>query len=426
MSVAVRGVMNRLETHGPALVEDNTIQYLAENRDVMEPVYQETHQQILAPVKEGMQNRPDLMRAYERNQAVREDLAARGMETDRIHVGLASDVEGNRLPIAGKASGRTAQDIFTDMSKAGADTRALWKEMYERAGSDYSDNNVAKAYMGWLKTDESGLLLTDDSGEYIPTRADQWRHPVGQRASMRYADMQLDDVERIAEYGSYYPDLQSRANQYLEQYKAARFPHQGKVYQPIESGDDDFARRALNREYIPEEEFIRPPQGENRPSGNLRNTVNEGASGLRKTLSEFWEKGHGKAAALVGGALLAGGIVFRQATRGNVLEDQRPQHDAAPNADGMYSKKESSAPYTGPAPSTQTYLTDGSHYNVNIRAKNPGHVQHDEIGGALQQSMAGRQASINVHHRDDTSTIGSDWLQQKFSELLGNGRVSSS
>jgi hypothetical protein len=439
MEDAVNAVMNHLEQNGPAQVDDLSKPLIqGANADAVRQIFEDTHTDTVTEAYERFEGRPDLQQRYLETKQMRGMMEQEGLATSKMNFSMPGSYEGQHLPLEGDFALRHAKDIYSEIQSGPSAERnaELWKEMFHRAQGEYSDASIAQSYLGWDSTPDNYVHPFDAAdGKYA--------------AGTRYADMdwnrgprgQANTVENISNF-SPYEELQARAGEYFNGVRDGSVPHPLNPPEPPMpptlqrdplADADDAARQAIKGNgYTDEWDWNRPESGNNR-------AISEIEQGIHNTNARVREMAKGVLEAIPGGGrtvgLVAAGLgaafVARQWTRGDLGLEERPEHNQSSGTGGDYQgdgaarETASSAAHTGPAPSGgKTYLTgDQGGVAVQVNAKNNGNVSKDQIDQALNSAMSGHNATLSVQHQDDTSSINSEWLQSKFSELLGRGYV---
>lgn len=428
---AAEALMAYAQQAGPAKVWDVT-QPLIQGPDDKEMIaaFEAAHREVLAPVMQDL--RPDLKEAYERTKAVRDALAAEGMAVDRFNYYVAPQTEGRVLDTTGPYAYMSAEDLarriesLKDVEGSDAERRALWREIFRRAREgEGEEREVARSLLGWQRLED---------GKWVPNTPDAFIHPIGEWAGTRYADMPIQRVQSIQRQADYpYPELQERAAQYLMALERGEIPapQTSKAKEAItgtaaETAETVEVPRQRANVYVPEPEFERPT-GTNRPPGALQAFLEDASAKTKRAFSQAISAIGGKGVLGLIAAGLAAAFVTRQWTREDMLlPERKPQHDQSPNVHGEFSRSSTPPQAPNPPMHNRTYVTeDQGNYHIKVRAKNPGHIDNDQIAAALGDAMQGRPSNITINHRDDTSSITTEWLREKFMQLLDHGYVTN-
>lgn len=435
MDAMVLGVRDYHKQTGDMVVPDlRTPLIQGEHADVMRQAFQEASDNTLGYVQPLLNDRPDLADSLARTTAMRQEMEAAGVASEKMNFHVGSQYEGRNLPMSGPYAFRDAKDLASEISSVDATQeperhKALWRELYNRAQGPYEDVDDARNLLGWDST------------------PDQYVHPFPTSqspAGTRYADMNLgkgwdddlNEINRIRLRPMNGDDtLSGRAAEYYNMLSDG-FQHNpsGAMAQEGIANSDGAARESILRGYSNGEADVTPrasefvdeyswdrPTGRNRPLSNMEVKTQQARDSILESLRGMTESGHGRTVGLIAAGLGAA-FVARQWTKGDVVEE-RPAHDTTASPD---SGAHHAAPRPGGnAPSGgQTYLTEDNSSNgvaVQINARNRSGASQEQIGEALQRGMSGHNATVNVHHQDDTESISSEWLQNKFAELLSNG-----
>lgn len=441
MEDAVDAVMGRLQEKGPALVDDVTKPLIGgANTDKMFDIFEDAHASTLSEVHDLLAARPDLNDAYQNTRNMRLQMEEEGLAVSKMNHRMASRYDGQNLPLEGEFALRHADDIYDEIQNGNVSKEqnaALWKELYSRAQSDYSDASAAQGHMGWTASSDN-YVHPYDIGDYTAgTKYSEMDISRGYKGQPSLVELISSWTDKDASGNETPSALGSRAGEYLNDVKFGRVPNPlnppapdipTEGFDPL--GDaDDAAREAIKgNTYQNEWEWDRP-EGTNRARSAIEDGISNANIKAREAGRAILDAipGGGKTVGLVAAGIGAA-FVARQWTRGD-LGEERPEHDVSSGTEGGYNGdglKDSSAPFQGTAPPSggSTYLAEGQGgVAVQVHAKNKNGVSQEAIGNAVNGALAGQNPNVNVNHYDDTSSINSEWLQQKFSELLSRGYI---
>ncbi|MNQ68783.1 hypothetical protein D3C85_833470 [compost metagenome] len=441
MDDAVQGLMDHLARNGSGEVIDITQPLITgENADIMRGIYQSTMDEVLAPRMTLLNDDPNARSSYENTKAMREQFKAAGMDVSGLNSHMGSTYAGETVPMLGGniAPGMNAAEMRQAIDAGADNSRELWREIAKRASSNsgvFSDTMDAQEALGWVSRDADG--------SFVPNRADKFIHPLGENAGMLYNEMEEGTIRGLRAGFSQPSDPLTESaymNRVKGQFGVFDAQREEGLFESIAPSkvqeralmerDGAVIRNAINRvntEYIDADEFERIG-GAAMPDSWANRSMEAATDNTRRAMVSAME--HIKAHPVgygVGAGIVAAGFVIRQWTRGdNIRPDERPGHNQTADTGGSFEKSQSK-PWDGQMkqPLQQSALLaptgQSKGYDVKVQARNPGNLSNDQIGQALNQGAQG--AAINVHHQDDTSSIGGDWLSNKFAELLSNGRV---